>query len=40
MIAEVQGAKMIDRLLNPIAIAHHEYPNGIGSERSGATERS
>jgi hypothetical protein len=40
MIAKVECAEMVDGLLNSIAIANNEYANGIGSERTGATERS
>jgi hypothetical protein len=40
MIAEMQRTEMVDGLLNSIAIADNEYANGIGSERTGATERS
>jgi hypothetical protein len=40
MIAEMEPTEMIDRVLNPIAIANNEYANGIGSQRTSATERS
>jgi hypothetical protein len=40
MIAEVKVTEMIDRLLNPIALANDENANGFEGERAGATVRS
>jgi hypothetical protein len=40
MIAEVDGTEMVDRLLNPIALADDENSHRVKGERTSATIRS
>lgn len=40
MIAEVESAELIDRVLNAIALPNDENANGFNGERAGITVRS